>query len=52
MEGAVYEHFPNFPRRVNDALRSIYDERVEAINIGVSDYEFLDKNMILTACLT
>lgn len=36
MEGAVYEHIPNFPRRINDALRSIYDERVEHINIGVS----------------
>jgi hypothetical protein len=38
MEGNVYEHFPNFPRRVNDALRSIYGDRVDHINVGVSIY--------------
>jgi hypothetical protein len=36
MEGAVYEHFPNFPRRVNDALKGIYGDRVDHINVGVS----------------
>ncbi|KAG2204403.1 hypothetical protein INT46_006195 [Mucor plumbeus] len=36
MEGAVYEHFPNFPRRVNDALKGIYGERVDHINIGIT----------------
>lgn len=36
MEGAVYEHFPNFPRRVNDALRGIYGERVDHINVGIT----------------
>jgi hexokinase len=36
MEGAVYEHFPNFPRRVNDALKSIYGDCVDHINVGVS----------------
>lgn len=36
MEGAVYEHIPNFPRRINDALRAIYGDCVEHINIGVS----------------
>ncbi|KAI9472254.1 MAG: hypothetical protein EXX96DRAFT_583422 [Benjaminiella poitrasii] len=36
MEGTVYEHFPNFPRRVNDALKSFYGERVDHINVGVT----------------
>ncbi|KAI8985108.1 hexokinase-domain-containing protein [Pilobolus umbonatus] len=36
MEGAVYEHFPKFPRRVNDALRSIYGSYIEHINIGIT----------------
>ncbi|CAO3654485.1 unnamed protein product [Mucor hiemalis] len=36
MEGAVYEHFPNFPRRVNDALRAIYGDSVDHINIGIT----------------
>lgn len=36
MEGSVYEHFPNFPRRVNDALKGIYGDAVDHINVGVS----------------
>ncbi|KAI7893673.1 uncharacterized protein EV154DRAFT_501145 [Mucor mucedo] len=36
MEGAVYEHFPNFPRRVNDALKGIYGDRVDHINVGIT----------------
>ncbi|CAO3673475.1 unnamed protein product [Rhizopus microsporus] len=36
MEGSVWEHFPNFPRRVNDALKALYGERVNHINIGIT----------------
>ncbi|GAA5798651.1 hypothetical protein HPULCUR_004056 [Helicostylum pulchrum] len=36
MEGSVYEHFPNFPRRVNDALKSIYGDHVDHINVGIT----------------
>ncbi|KAI8366258.1 hexokinase-domain-containing protein [Blakeslea trispora] len=36
MEGTVYEHFPNFPRRVNDALKSFYGDRVSHINVGIT----------------
>ncbi|KAI8094874.1 hexokinase-domain-containing protein [Gilbertella persicaria] len=36
MEGTVYEHFPNFPGRVNDALRSFYGDRVAHINVGIT----------------
>ncbi|KAI7900317.1 uncharacterized protein BX663DRAFT_518252 [Cokeromyces recurvatus] len=36
MEGTVYEHFPNFPRRVNDALRSFYGDKVDHINVGIT----------------
>ena len=43
MEGTVYEHFPNFPRRVNDALKSFYGDRVSHINVGVSDLSTLPK---------
>lgn len=43
MEGAVYEHFPNFPRRVNDALKGIYGDRVDHINVGVSFYWIIKK---------
>jgi hexokinase len=36
MEGSVYEHFPDFPRRVNDTLKSLYSDRVDHINIGIT----------------
>ncbi|KAI9364559.1 hypothetical protein BD770DRAFT_406592 [Pilaira anomala] len=36
MEGSVYEHFPHFPRRVNDALKSIYGDLVDHINMGIT----------------
>ncbi|KAI8968892.1 hypothetical protein BDF20DRAFT_826959 [Mycotypha africana] len=36
MEGSVYESFPNFPRRVNDALKALYGENVNHINLGVT----------------
>ncbi|KAI9272575.1 hypothetical protein BY458DRAFT_508657 [Sporodiniella umbellata] len=36
MEGSVYEHFPNFPRRVNEVLQTLYGERVAHINIGIT----------------
>ncbi|KAG0174132.1 glucokinase [Apophysomyces sp. BC1034] len=36
VEGDVYVHFPNFPRRVNDALRQLYGDKVDHINIGVT----------------
>lgn len=36
MEGAVYEHFPHFPNRVNEALRSIYGDRMDQVKIIVS----------------
>ncbi|KAG1469301.1 hypothetical protein G6F56_003329 [Rhizopus delemar] len=36
MEGSVYEHFPNFPRRVNDVFKRLYGDRVAHINIGIT----------------
>ncbi|KAI8388215.1 uncharacterized protein BYT42DRAFT_492039 [Radiomyces spectabilis] len=36
VEGAIYEHYPNFPRHVNESLRSIYGDSVDRINIGVT----------------
>jgi hexokinase len=36
VEGTIYEHYSNFPTRVNAALREIYGERVDRINIGVT----------------
>jgi hexokinase len=36
VEGTIYEHYPNFPNRVNEALREIFGEKVDRINIGVS----------------
>ncbi|KAI8099022.1 hexokinase-domain-containing protein [Halteromyces radiatus] len=37
VEGIIYEHFPNFPRRLTETLRRIYgNESVERINIMVT----------------
>lgn len=37
VEGIIYEHFPNFPRRLNEALRRIYgDGCLDRINIMVT----------------
>lgn len=36
VEGTIYEHYPNFPNRVNEALREIFGEKVDRINMGVS----------------
>ena len=36
VEGTIYEHYPNFPNRVNEALRDLYGHQVDRINIGVS----------------
>ncbi|KAI9280685.1 hexokinase-domain-containing protein [Sporodiniella umbellata] len=36
VEGIVYEHYSNFPDRVNHALRELYGDYVDRINIGVS----------------
>lgn len=36
VEGTIYEHYPNFPDRVNAALHELYGDNVERINIGVS----------------
>lgn len=35
VEGNIYEHYPNFPNRVNEALRDLYGQNVDRINIGV-----------------
>ncbi|KAI8334755.1 hexokinase-domain-containing protein [Chlamydoabsidia padenii] len=37
VEGIIYEHFPNFPRRLNESLRRIYgDGYLDRINIMVT----------------
>ncbi|KAI8366051.1 hexokinase-domain-containing protein [Radiomyces spectabilis] len=36
VEGTIYEHYPSFPNRVNEALRELYDKKFENINIGVT----------------
>ncbi|KAI9482983.1 MAG: hexokinase-domain-containing protein [Benjaminiella poitrasii] len=36
VEGTIYEHYSNFPDRVNAALRELYGDNVERINIGVA----------------
>jgi hexokinase len=36
VEGTIYEHYSNFPDRVNTALQELYGENIERINIGVS----------------
>lgn len=36
VEGIIYEHYANFPDRVNAALQELYGENVERVNIGVS----------------
>ncbi|KAI8876907.1 hypothetical protein K501DRAFT_288679 [Backusella circina FSU 941] len=36
MEGAVYEHFPHFPDRVNEALRSMYGDRMDQVKIIIT----------------
>lgn len=36
VEGTIYEHYPEFPNRVNEALRELFGEKVDRINIGVS----------------
>ena len=36
VEGNIYEHYPNFPNRVNEALRDLYGHKVDRINLGVS----------------
>lgn len=38
VEGNIYEHYPNFPNRVNEALRDLYGQNVDRINIGVGFY--------------
>lgn len=37
VEGNIYEHYPNFPNRVNEALRDLYGHKVDRINLGVSE---------------
>ncbi|KAL1935932.1 hypothetical protein VTP01DRAFT_66 [Rhizomucor pusillus] len=34
VEGSIYEHYPNFPNRVNAALREMFGQAVDQINIG------------------
>ncbi|GAB5587193.1 hypothetical protein Unana1_02093 [Umbelopsis nana] len=36
VEGTIYEHYPNFPNRVNEALRELFGEKVDRINIGIT----------------
>ncbi|KAI9310652.1 hexokinase-domain-containing protein [Dichotomocladium elegans] len=36
VEGNIYEHYPNFPNRVNEALRDLYGHNVDRINIGIT----------------
>ncbi|CAO3660165.1 unnamed protein product [Rhizopus stolonifer] len=36
VEGIVYEHYSNFPDRVNNALRELYGDYVDRINIGIT----------------
>ncbi|KAI8142340.1 hexokinase-domain-containing protein [Fennellomyces sp. T-0311] len=36
VEGTIYEHYPNFPNRVNEALRAFYGHNVDRINIGIT----------------
>lgn len=40
VEGTIYEHYSNFPDRVNTALQELYGDNVERINIGVSIFFF------------
>ena len=37
VEGTVYEHYSNFPDHVTNALRELYGDYVDRINIGVRD---------------
>ncbi|KAG2172327.1 hypothetical protein INT43_004869, partial [Umbelopsis isabellina] len=36
VEGTIYEHYPEFPNRVNEALRELFGEKVDRINIGIT----------------
>lgn len=36
VEGTIYEHYSNFPDRVNTAFQELYGDDIERINIGVS----------------
>ncbi|KAI7862367.1 hexokinase-domain-containing protein [Spinellus fusiger] len=36
VEGTIYEHYPNFPERMNNAMREIYGPKIANINIGVT----------------
>ncbi|RCH82330.1 glucokinase, partial [Rhizopus stolonifer] len=36
VEGTIYEHYANFPDRVNKALQELYGEQFERINIGIA----------------
>ncbi|KAI9494587.1 hypothetical protein BDB00DRAFT_928036 [Zychaea mexicana] len=36
VEGTIYEHYPNFPNRVSEALRDFYGPNVDRINIGIT----------------
>jgi hexokinase len=36
VEGTIYEHYSNFPNRVNTALQQLYGDNVEKINIGIT----------------
>ncbi|KAI8332174.1 hexokinase-domain-containing protein [Choanephora cucurbitarum] len=36
VEGVIYEHYANFPDRVNKALQEIYGDQFERINIGIA----------------
>ncbi|RCI01661.1 hypothetical protein CU098_011864, partial [Rhizopus stolonifer] len=35
-QGIVYEHYSNFPDRVNNALRELYGDYADRINIGIT----------------
>ncbi|OZJ01792.1 hypothetical protein BZG36_05191 [Bifiguratus adelaidae] len=36
VDGSIYEHYPNFPNRVQDALRELYGHKIDRINIGMT----------------
>lgn len=50
VEGTIYEHYSNFPDRVNTALQELYGDNVERINIGVSVFFGSATHANLTHC--
>lgn len=43
VEGTIYEHYSNFPDRVNTAFQELYGDNIERINIGVSLFVCYEK---------